>query len=181
MPHTDAMPAAICISDDGRASAVMENILSDTLLVVPAVSAEGWTWLAGRPAPNPSTATTATRRSCSMCPQSCLTQRGTPSRYCNRTRGEHTFHDSVPALRQVCLWVSWCHFFACSSPHPNKLHLHEKVMSMNHSESNSLLSALPSSVPPCQWFIAAYWLYCSIFCSHMHHIAHSCFFLTCTQ
>lgn len=42
MPHTGAMPAAMYISDDGRASAVMENILSDTLLVVPAVSAEGW-------------------------------------------------------------------------------------------------------------------------------------------
>lgn len=66
-----------------------------------AASAEGWTWLMGRLALNLSTATTATKRSCSMCPQSCLTQKGTPSRYCNATPDKHTFYESPQVVGQV--------------------------------------------------------------------------------
>lgn len=40
-------------------------------------------WLTGRLVPNLSTVTSATKRSCSMCLQSCLTQKGTLSRYRN--------------------------------------------------------------------------------------------------
>ncbi len=107
--HTfhDMMPAAIsiksgelqdwwsCSCRDGGEYLVRHGFC------VLAVFAEGWTWLTGRLALNLSTATTATKRSCSMCPQSCLTQRGTPSRYCNAIPDKHTFYDSLQAVRQV--------------------------------------------------------------------------------
>jgi len=35
-----------------------------------------------------------------MCPQSCLTQMETPSRYCNTIPDEHGVHDSLRAVRQ---------------------------------------------------------------------------------
>lgn len=55
-------------------------------LCVLAVSAVGWMWLTGRLVLNLSTVTSVTKRSCSTCPQSCLTQKGTPSRYWNSTQ-----------------------------------------------------------------------------------------------
>lgn len=75
-------------------------------------------WLTGRLVPNLSTVTFVTKRSCSMCLQSCLTQKGTPSRYWNAIPAEKLSWFIV-CSQTGFLWAVKYYTFACPFQHPS--------------------------------------------------------------